>query len=262
MARNFRGAALVASACLVLAACSGAARPDAAFERLREAARRADLGMVRGLLTAAERDRMDRELPDLATAAGREAALAAHGGELAVLVRCLPVGWTGTGGGRAEVRIGGAAGPERVLALARENGEWRFADVAQILRFDPERRARLDRLRRIGAGLRELARAGRLPGVPGAAFLAAALPEADRGLAAGFLGPSTALLAKLAAGETPLVVAADGAAPGLPDGICVLYEDGRPEFLPYPLLAGFAGGPVRAGPDSPDPRLASLVDTE
>jgi hypothetical protein len=215
---------------------------------------------------------MDRELPDFASGAGREAALAAHGGELAVIVRCLPVGWTETGAGRAVVRVRGEVGPERELSLAREGGAWRFADLPQILRFDPERRARLEVLRRIGARLRELRREGKLPAVNGTAFLAAALPEADRGLADGFRGPSDALLSKLAAGETDLILAADGAGgeighgkvapPALPDGICVLFEDGRPQFLPYEMLAGHTGGPVPAGPGSPDPRLAMLVYEE
>ena len=44
-----------------------------------------------------------------------------------------------------------------------------------------------------------------------------------------------------------------------PDGVCVVYVRGATRFIPWSELEGCEGGPVKIGPDSPDPRFRHLV---
>ena len=43
------------------------------------------------------------------------------------------------------------------------------------------------------------------------------------------------------------------------DGVCVLCSSGSVEFVRWEDMQGYAGGPVKIGPGSPDPRFRHLI---
>jgi len=102
------------------------------------------------------------------------------------------------------------------------------------------------------------------PGAPGADELGADFADAIRklrpehaGRLCSYRGPDQTALAawkKANPGKRAIVACCaqgdDGLLPYHGDGICVLYETGKVEFIP---------GPVQVGPDSPDPRFRHLV---
>lgn len=51
----------------------------------------------------------------------------------------------------------------------------------------------------------------------------------------------------------------DGDEPHHEDGVCVLFETGRVDFLKWDEVEGSDGDPVPVGPNSPDPRFRHLV---
>ncbi len=253
-------------AATVLPACGAAGSPAAAFDGVRAAARARDLAALYECLAASERERMDREIPGWNAERGDGPALAraAHARELDSLAARVCVGFAREGG-RALLHLLPPAPRGGDLPMVEEGGHWRVADLGAVLGLAPERRAALADLVRAGDALRRRRDEGRLPDAAGTAFLVAlGLPEET---AAAYRGPSRDVLARVAAGEGGLPLAADGAgadgrSPRLPDGLPLLWADGTAEFLPWRDFPGAPEGPVPVGPDSPIPLLRGLVYTE
>lgn len=81
-----------------------------------------------------------------------------------------------------------------------------------------------------------------------------------------YRGPDEWLLAQLRANPDPKTLRVVACDMGGPDGdephhegVVVLYEDGRVDFLDWDEIEGADGDPVPVGPNSPDPRLRHLV---
>ena len=80
-----------------------------------------------------------------------------------------------------------------------------------------------------------------------------------------YRGPDAAALKRLRKvdGKSDIIACdangENGDEPHHEDGICVLYETGKVEFIQWEEMEGYDGGPVKVGPDSPDPRFRHLV---
>ncbi len=80
-----------------------------------------------------------------------------------------------------------------------------------------------------------------------------------------YRGPDADLLAEAFGPYAPRLIIAcdqngpDGSAPYHAGGVVVLYNDARVGFIKWEKMEGYAGGPVKVGPGSPDPRFRRLI---